>query len=149
MRIKTLIISFWSQDINYVPVTMIWWTNEMRRSWSDNIWAVGSGSPCSSWRRGGMSWTSHVSARSSREVLWRWGWRRVIIPAVKVRIHRETIRRWDFTGTGCVPVTRETWSVWTARAWGRRMNRAKVSYIWTWVTRCWRCWFCEVALLAQ
>lgn len=133
---------------SYVPVSMICWTHEMRRSRSDNIRAtVGSGSPCSSWRRSGTSWTAHV-----REVLRRWGWRRrvmMIIPAVVVRIHRETIRRWDVTWTG-VPVTRETWTVWNRTcARGRRMNRAKVGYIWTWVTRCWSCWFCKVALLAQ
>lgn len=129
-------------------------THEMRRSGSDNIWAVGSGSPCSGWWRCGLSWTANVSARS-REMLWRWGWRRVVIPAVIVRINRETIRSRDFTGDrrASVPLTTETWTVWnassTAGAWGRRMNRAKVGYIWTWVARCWRCWFCKVTLLSQ
>ena len=133
--------------MKHVPVTMIWWTHELRRSWS-----VGTGSPCSSWWRSGLSWTAHVWDRKG-EVLLRWRWRGVIIPAVVVRIHREAIRSWDFTGNRWAGVPSESWTLWnssgTSSAWGRRMNRADVGYIRAWVTRCWRCWFCKVTLLAE
>ena len=136
--------------MKHVPVTMIWWTHELRRSWSDNIRAVGSGGSCGSWWRRGVSWTPHVRDRR-REVLWRCGWRWVILPAVIVR---EAIRSWDFTRWAGVPVASETWTVWnacnTGRARGRGMNRANVGYVWTWVTRRWSCWwFCKVGLLVQ
>ena len=146
-NIRLLIIPLWTQDredMLPVSLTMIWWTHELRRSWS-----VGTGSPCSSWWRSGLSWTAHVWDRKG-EVLLRWRWRGGIIPAVIVRINREAIRSWDFAGNRWAGVPSESWTLWNASSGrGRGMNRANVGYIWAWVTCCWRCWFCKVTLLAE